>query len=80
MMIASELKPCPFCGSIPLLEKKPLWSEGGHGYYNCYEFDIHCINPVCGCRINLFNNNSIYHSEKEAIKNVINAWNERVQI
>ncbi len=80
MMIASELKPCPFCGSIPLLEKKPLWSEGGHGYYNCYEFDIHCINPVCGCRINLFNNNSIYHSEEEAIKNVINAWNERVQI
>jgi hypothetical protein len=79
-MIASELKPCPFCGSIPLLEKKPLWSEGGHGYYNCYEFDIHCINPVCGCRINLFNNNSIYHSEEEAIKNVINAWNERVQI
>ena len=79
-MIASDLKPCPFCGSIPLLEKKPLWSEGGHGYYNCYEFDIHCINPVCGCRINLFNNNSIYHSEEEAIKNVINAWNERVQI
>lgn len=79
MMIAfNELKPCPFCGSIPLLEKKPLWSEGGHGYYNCYEFGIHCINPVCGCRINLFNNNSIYHSEKEAIKNVINAWNERV--
>lgn len=79
-MIASELKPCPFCGSIPLLEKKPLWSEHGHGYYGCYEFDIHCPNIICGCRVNLFNNDSIYRSEEEAIKNAIDTWNERVSI
>lgn len=78
MTKVSELKPCPFCGSIPLLEKKPLWSEHGHGYYSCYEFDIHCPKVDCGCRILLLNNNTIYFSEEEAMKNAVDAWNERV--
>lgn len=78
MMIAFELKPCPFCGSIPLLEKKPLWSEHGHGYYGCYEFDIHCPKVDCGCRILLLNNNTIYFSEEKAMENAVNTWNKRV--
>lgn len=78
MTKVSELKPCPFCGSIPLLEKKPLWSKHGHGYYGCYEFDIHCPKVDCGCRILLLNNNTIYFSEEEAMKNAVDAWNERV--
>lgn len=32
-----NLKPCPFCGELPYLEKKPLWRTYGdgttHGYY-----------------------------------------------
>ncbi len=78
MTKVSELKPCPFCGSIPLLEKKPLWSEHGHGYYGCYEFDIHCPKVDCGCRILLLNNNTIYFSEEEAMENAVNTWNKRV--
>lgn len=36
-----ELKPCPFCGTVPYIEKIPLW-HGSHGYHGCYEYDIHC--------------------------------------
>lgn len=78
MKTSNELKPCPFCGSIPLLEKKPLWSEHGHGYYGCYEFDIHCPKVDCGCRILLLNNNTIYFSEEKAMENAVNTWNRRV--
>lgn len=78
MKAFNELKPCPFCGSIPLLEKKPLWSEHGHGYYGCYEFDIHCPKVDCGCRILLLNNNTIYFSEEKAMENAVNTWNKRV--
>lgn len=78
MKASNELKPCPFCGSIPLLEKKPLWSEHGHGYYGCYEFDIHCPKVDCGCRILLLNNNTIYFSEEKAMENAVNTWNKRV--
>lgn len=78
MKVSNELKPCPFCGSIPLLEKKPLWSEHGHGYYGCYEFDIHCPKVDCGCRILLLNNNTIYFSEEKAMENAVNTWNRRV--
>ena len=53
-----ELKPCPFCGEVPYIEKKPLWRTGmngsTHGYYGCFEFDIHC--DKCGCRVNLGRN------------------------
>ena len=72
-----ELKPCPFCGSGVLLEKKPLWF-GSRGYFGCYEFEISC--KKCGCRRRLDRNDTIYRSEKEAIKNVIEAWNQRVLV
>lgn len=78
-MLNEGLKPCPFCGTIPLLEKKPLWSEHGHGYYGCYEFDIHCPKVDCGCRILLLNNNTIYFSEEEAKENAIKIWNRRAK-
>lgn len=75
-----ELKPCPFCGEVPHIEKKPLWRTGmngsTHGYYGCFEFDIHC--DKCGCRVNLGRNDSIYNTEEEAKENAVKAWNKRM--
>ena len=70
------LKPCPFCGNIPYIEKRPMW-DGARGYYGRYKFDIHCEN--CGCTVNLGANNTIYTKENEAKNNAIKAWNRRVE-
>ena len=70
----SELKPCPFCGELVYIEKRPLWN-GTHGYVGCYEYDIHC--EKCGCRVYLGMNDTIYCSDEEAKTNAINAWNRR---
>lgn len=70
----NKIKPCPFCGTEVELSKKPLWHEG-HGYYNCFEFEIVC--STCGCNVRYDRNDTIYRTEKEAIQNVINAWNRR---
>lgn len=59
------LKPCPFCGTKVKLEKIPLW-HGSHGYRDCYEFKICC--EKCGCTLTYSQNDTIYRSEKEAIK------------
>ena len=69
-----KIKPCPFCGTEVELSKNPLW-HGGHGYYNCFEFEIVC--PKCGCNVTCNKNDTIYRTEEEAINNVTNAWNER---
>ena len=77
----SKLKSCPFCGNEVYVEKRPLWrtTDSGttHGYYDCYEFDIRCTNPDCGCNVNLGKNDTIYRPEEEALQNAINAWNKR---
>ena len=77
--MANELKPCPFCGETPYIEKIPLWkthSDGTtHGYYNNFEYDIHC--HECGCRIPLIANDTIYRDDKKAKQNAIDAWNRR---
>lgn len=69
-----KIKSCPFCGTVPYIEKKTLW-HGSHGYHGCYEYDIHCKN--CGCRVNLGNNLTIYINDEKAINNAITAWNRR---
>ena len=73
-MSSQELKPCPFCGEVVELEKRPLW-HGSHGYPGCYEFVIRC--KQCGCNINLDKNDTIYRSEDVARDNAIEAWNKR---
>lgn len=76
----SNLKPCPFCGEIPYIERKPMWttySNGTtHGYVDSYEYDIYCHS--CGCTIPLGDNCTLYISDEEAKQNAINAWNKRV--
>lgn len=72
----NKLKPCP-CGCKDVeLKKCPLW-YGSHGYYGCYEFKIKCNNPKCGWFLKVPKNDTVYRSEEEAKKNVINAWNKR---
>ena len=78
-----EIKPCPFCGDIPYIEKVPLFRTYGdgttHGYYGCFEYVIKCHNPDCGCQVKLKGNNTIYNSGKEAEANAIKCWNRRVR-
>ena len=73
-----ELKPCPYCGEVPFIEKIPMWQTYGgttHGYDGCYEYDIRC--HKCGCRIPLGQNDTIYRKDEEAMKNAIESWNRR---
>lgn len=77
-----ELKPCPFCGEIPFLERVPLWGTYNngttHGYHGCFEYIIKCANPECGCIVNLGKNNTIYNSDEDAKNSAIAAWNRRM--
>jgi len=70
------LKPCPFCGSQPTLRKSPLWFSS-RGYHGCYQFDVHC--EKCGCKLDFYNNDTIYRSEDEAERNAIDTWNRRTE-
>lgn len=75
-----ELKPCPFCGEIVYLEKRPLWRTEGittRGYAGCFKFIIECPNPKCRCNVMLGANDTIYRPEAEAKQNAIKAWNRR---
>ncbi len=67
---ASELKPCPFCGSDVKLKKWDI-----RGYTGCFNFGIKC--SKCGCVVDYVDSDTIYRSEEEAIANVVKAWNER---
>lgn len=76
----ANLKPCPFCGEIPYIDRNRMWNtyyDGTtHGYVGSYKYDIHC--HKCGCTIPLGDNTTIYLSDEEAKQNAINAWNKRV--
>ena len=74
--MSGELKPCPFCGTIPVIEKR-LLCDGTKVNPPCYEYDIHCINHNCGCSIYLERNYTINRSDEEAKANAIKAWNTR---
>lgn len=73
------LLPCPFCGIPVFLEKKPMWSTGGRGYFGCYSFVVKCRNLECQCTISLPGNDTVYNSEEEARANAIKAWNKRAK-
>ena len=80
--MTETLKPCPFCGQVVYLEKRPLWRDYGgstHGYFRCYEYVIECDNPECRCHVVLKGNDTIYHSDEEAKQNAIKAWNRRAE-
>ena len=64
-MSKEKLKPCPFCGNIPRIEK----TEGGHNF----EWDIDCVTKQGQCFIPI--NNFPFKTKAEAIK----AWNRRAK-
>lgn len=76
-----ELKPCPFCGAEVELEEIPLWQGSRfdpgvyRGYYGCYKYEIRC--KKCGAQPSYPQNDTVYRSKDEAIKNVIKVWNRR---
>ena len=68
----NKIKPCP-CGCKNVeLKKYPL-----QDYKGCYKFIMECPNPNCYWVFYMPKNDTIYRSEEEAKKNVINAWNNR---
>lgn len=71
-----KLKPCPCGNENVYLERKPLWN-GNRGYVGCYKYKVVCDNPNCIWEAKLPNNDTIYHSDKEAKQNAIDAWNNR---
>lgn len=79
-----SIKPCPFCGEVPYLERRPLWqtySDGTtHGYFGCYCYEIACRNNDCGCSVKLGRNDTVYTDDEAARRNAIAAWNRRVMI
>lgn len=70
-----KLKPCPCGNENVYLERKPLWN-GNRGYVGCYKYEVVCDNPNCIWEAKLFANDTIYHSDKEAKQNAIDAWNK----
>ena len=65
-----KLKPCPFCGSMPVVtsrELSPILRCFPEGYYPARYYAISCSNKDCGVGF------SGFWSEAEAIK----AWNRR---
>ena len=66
----NKLKPCPFCGSGAALIEKPIY-----GYQGSVMYTVECARNCCSKHFN--NNDTIYHSDNEAISNVIKQWNAR---
>ena len=78
------LKPCPWCGSGPILHKDKLWHEsscGGHtythGYMGAYEYYYQCSNTECEAIAPHGKYNTIYTSMEEAQKKAKEAWQVR---
>lgn len=60
----SDLKPCPFCGSVPAINY-------GH------MADTSLAYVVCGCGVTTKNQHG--DSDREAAKKVMQIWNRRVE-
>lgn len=76
---ATELKPCPFCGSEVKIKRSPLWHEYPNGttrgYKDCYELEISC--PECGCSTYRTRADTVNLTEDMAKNIIIKNWNER---
>jgi len=67
---------CPICGSIPQLERKPLWDDS-YEYYRSYSYNINC--PNCNLIPKAFSTD-IWETEERAKKNVVADWNNSVRL
>lgn len=69
-----QIKPCPICGNVPLMETRSLDRGNGHGYPGCFLFSLEC--DVCGHVKSEWH--SIYSNQDEAKITVIENWNAEV--
>lgn len=73
-----NLKECPFCHSKAILVREKLWRENGHGGYpGHYEYYVTCSNNNCTVHVKTISASDIYQDSSEAIKSVIEYWNQR---
>ena len=72
-----NLKPCPWCGSAPILIQTYLGQSNGRGYTGCHSYAIYCSNAACKAMAPNGRYDDIYQSSEEAIKKAIEAWNKR---
>ena len=70
-----ELKPCPFCHEIPVVTRYPYDIAAGETYY---KYEVRCMNPKCGCRINMIATDTQWSIEDVAVANAVAAWNKRL--
>lgn len=71
------LKDCPFCHEFPILAKERLWTDNGHGYYNCYDIFVKCDNPKCHVRPHTRSYTTIYEDEEKCKEQAYADWNNR---
>ena len=78
------LKPCPWCGSVPIFVEDKLWSEHSyngrvvtHGYVGAFEYYYKCSNAECGAIAPYGKIDTVYHSVEEAKQKAKNAWQQR---
>ena len=78
------LKPCPWCGSGPILREDKLWKEYSynertvtHRYVGSYEYYYECSNKECEAIAPHGKYNTIYKTAEEAIKKAKEAWQSR---
>ena len=78
------LKPCPWCGSMPMLVEDKLWSEHSyngrtitHGYVGAYNYYYMCSNEECEAIAPHGKYDSIYRSVDEAKLLAREAWDRR---
>lgn len=83
-MKRQKIKPCPWCGSGPILKEDRLWSEHWynghnttHGYVGAYDYYYQCSNNECNATAPDGKYDSVYRSAYEAKLLAREAWNRR---
>lgn len=72
----TQIKRCPICGNIPVMNTESMEKPGGHGYPGCHAIRLkchHCDLLKCSSS-NTVGGISIEEAKKRATEN----WNEEV--
>lgn len=84
----SKLKPCPFCGAKPHINRT---SNAFNNYTSgCYQFDfgvefiISCSNPQCGIHFSAYSefkvdNEGQLKTVTDGYKEIVDKWNARYE-
>lgn len=73
--VASLIKPCPWCGEMPIFRKISLDKGHGRGYPGNYEYYMECRS--CGAIAPKGRCDDIYCSSDKATDAAVEAWNKR---